>query len=81
MMKRMSILLMMFAAMFSIGNAQVTVQDPIAVLFKVEGTVDYQKPGKKWNKARRNKFLFAGYHVRTGANGFGEITLKKTGEG
>jgi hypothetical protein len=66
--------------MFSLGLAQAAVRDPVAVLFKVEGSVEYQKPQKKWKKARRNKFLFAGYQVRTGADGSGRITVKKSGE-
>jgi len=65
---------------FALNVSQAAVRDPAAVLFKVEGSVQYQKPGKKWKKARRNKFLFAGYQVRTGADGSGMITVKKTGE-
>lgn len=66
--------------MLSPGLAQAMVQDPVAVLFKAEGTVEYQKPQKPWKKARRNKFLFSGCQVRTGVDGSGKLTIKKTGE-
>lgn len=55
-------------------------RDPVAVLFKVKGDVEYSKKGNKWKKVRRNKFLFVGYKIRTGANGSGSITSQKTGE-
>lgn len=54
-------------------------RDPVAVLFQVKGKVEYTKNGKKWKKVRRNKFLFAGYQVRSSANGSGKLTIKTTG--
>ncbi|PCI29434.1 MAG: hypothetical protein COB67_04045 [SAR324 cluster bacterium] len=55
-------------------------RDPVAVLFQVSGKVEYTKNGKKWRKVRRNKFLFAGYQIRTGPGASGKITSQKTGE-
>jgi len=55
-------------------------KDPVAVLFQVKGKVEYTKNGKKWKKVRRNKFLFEGYKIRTGAQGSGKIQNQKTGE-
>lgn len=54
-------------------------KDPVAVLSQVTGEVEYNK-GKKWKKVRRNKFLFSGYTIRSGADGKGMLTNKKTGE-
>lgn len=80
-MKRLIKLVGIFVLLVFISDvAQAAVRDPVAVLFKAEGSVTYQRPGKQWKKARRNKFLFAGYQVRTGADGSGLITIEKTGE-
>ena len=55
-------------------------KDPVAVLSKAQGTVEYKKQGKKWKKVRKNKFLFNGYTLRSGEMGSGVITNKITGE-
>lgn len=55
-------------------------KDPVGVLFKTKGKVEYTKKGKKWRTVRRNKFLFAGYQIKTGADGSGQITVKSTGK-
>ena len=55
-------------------------KDPVGVLFKTKGKVEYTKKGKKWRKVRRNKFLFAGYQIKTGPDGSGQITVKSTGK-
>ena len=53
---------------------------PVAVLSLAKGKVEYSKNAKKWKKVRRNKFLFNGYQIRTGADGSGKITNQKTGK-
>ncbi len=68
--------LLLFAGSTLYGGTK----DPIAVLFQVKGNVEYTRNGEKWKKVRRNKFLFAGYQVRTGDNGSGKITNQKTGK-
>jgi len=55
-------------------------KDPVGVLFKTKGKVEYTKNGKRWKKVRRNKFLFSGYQIKTGADGSGQITVKATGK-
>lgn len=55
-------------------------KDPVAVLFQVRGNVEYTKNGIKWKKVRRNKFLFAGYQIRSSATGSGIITNRISGE-
>jgi magnetotaxis MtxA-like protein len=64
-----------------IGNLLVAeTNDPVAVLFQVKGHVEYTKNGTKWIKVRQNKFLFAGYQIRTNSNGSGIIKTRKTGK-
>lgn len=46
---------------------------PVAMIMQAKGKVEYTKNGKKWKKVRRNKFLFAGAQVRTGADGGGVL--------
>ena len=53
---------------------------PYAVIYKVKGKVTYTKKGKKWKKLRRNKFLFAKYQIKTGADGVGTLTHRVTGK-
>lgn len=55
-------------------------KDPVAVLFQVNGKVEYTKKGRKWRKIRHSKFLFAGYQIRTGTKGSAKITIQKTGK-
>jgi hypothetical protein len=64
---------------FTSGSLNAGLRDPVAVLFQVKGNVEYSKNGKKWKKVRRNKFLFAGYKVRSSVNSSGKITVKTTG--
>lgn len=63
----------------SAGLLQAAEKDPVAVLFQVKGDVEYSKDGQEWKKIRRNKFLFAGYQIRSLADGSGKLTVKTTG--
>ncbi|HIJ22287.1 MAG: hypothetical protein HON68_07865 [Gammaproteobacteria bacterium] len=51
---------------------------PVTMIMNVDGEIEYSKNGKKWKKVRRNKFLFPGYQIRTGANGKGTFLNQKT---
>ena len=51
---------------------------PVAMLTQTKGDVKVSKDGKKWKKVRRNKFLFAGYQVKTGADGTGKLVNQAT---
>ncbi len=51
-------------------------KDPIAVLSQAEGNVEYSKDGAPWKLVKRNKFLFPGYAIRTGADGKGKLSNK-----
>ncbi len=76
----LQILVIISAIIFSAGSVQAGKKDPVAVLFQVKGKVEYTKKGKRWKKVRRNKFLFAGYQIRSAEDGSGKITIKPTGE-
>ena len=46
---------------------------PVAMIMQAKGNVTYTKNSKKWKKVRKNKFLFAGYQVKTGSDGTGTV--------
>ncbi|MBT3967203.1 MAG: hypothetical protein HOF48_06580 [Gammaproteobacteria bacterium] len=52
---------------------------PVTMIMNVDGQIEYTKNGKKWKKVKRNKFLFPGYQIRTGANGKGTFLNQKSG--
>ena len=66
--------------LFAVSSVQAGKKDPTAVLFQVKGQVEYSRDGKSWKKVRRNKFLFAGYQVKSQGDGSGKITIKASGE-
>ncbi|MBF0095801.1 MAG: hypothetical protein HQM04_01875 [Magnetococcales bacterium] len=51
---------------------------PVSMLTQVQGDVQVSKDGKEWKKVDRNKFLFAGYQVKTGADGVGKLVNQTT---
>lgn len=51
---------------------------PVAMLTQTQGDVQVSKDGKEWKTVDRNKFLFAGYQVKTGANGTGKLVNQTT---
>ncbi|MFP6794309.1 MAG: hypothetical protein VB996_13695 [Pseudomonadales bacterium] len=52
---------------------------PVAKLFQIEGQVEYSRNGTNWNPVRRTKYLFSGYHVRTGKDGSGKLINQASG--
>ena len=52
---------------------------PVAKLFQIEGQVEYSRNGTNWNPVRRTKYLFSGYHVRTGKDGSGKLINQVSG--
>ena len=75
---RLSFLIGLLASV-TIGEAMAK-EPPVAKLVQVEGTVEYTRNGTKWNVARGTKYLFAGYKIRTGADGSGKLISESTGE-
>lgn len=78
--KWMKLICMLSLFLFMISPLYAGKKDPVAVLYQVQGKVEYTKNGKKWKKVRRNKFLFAGYEIRTGSSASGKISNQKSGK-
>lgn len=74
-------LILLVGLCFVFGNIlSAASKDPVAVLFQVDGKVEYTKKGRKWRKVRHSKFLFSGYQIRTSDNSSAKITIQKTGK-
>jgi hypothetical protein len=52
---------------------------PVAKLVQIEGQVEYSRNGTNWNPVRRTKYLFSGYHLRTGKDGSGLLINQASG--
>lgn len=52
---------------------------PLSMLIQASGTVETSKDGEKWAPVTRNKFMFAGDQVRTGADGSGKLIDQTSG--
>ncbi len=52
---------------------------PVTMIMNAEGQIEYSKSGKRWKPVKRNKFLFPGYLIRTGADGKGTFLNQQTG--
>lgn len=52
---------------------------PVAKLVQAEGEVEYSRNGDRWRPVRRTKYLFPGYHIRTGDDGSGKLINQATG--
>jgi hypothetical protein len=63
----------------AVGSEALAKSPPVAMLTNVKGKIEYSKNGKKWKKVRRNKFLFEGYSIRTGADGSAKLVNQGTG--
>jgi hypothetical protein len=50
-------------------TAALAAEPPVSMLMQPAGTIEVSKDGAKWAPVTRNKFLFAGDTVRTGADG------------
>ncbi|MBF0358006.1 MAG: hypothetical protein HQL70_05315 [Magnetococcales bacterium] len=61
-----------------LGSEAFAKSPPISMLIQVKGKIEYSKNGTKWKKVRRNKFLFEGYHVRTGEDGSAQLINQAT---
>ena len=67
-------LLVLFASSQGFAKAP-----PVAKLVQIEGEVEYSRNGTKWNPVRRTKYLFSGYHLRTGKDGSGMLINQASG--
>lgn len=54
---------------------------PVFMLIQPEGQVEFSRDGEKWSPLTRNKLLFAGDFVKTGANGSSKVIHQANGKG
>jgi magnetotaxis MtxA-like protein len=79
--KKMKKVILVFSLCFFMGNILLAAsKDPVAVMFQVNGKVEYTKNGRKWKRVRHSKFLFAGYQIRTGDSSTAKVTIQKSGK-
>lgn len=55
------------------SSAAMAAEPPVSMLMQPSGSVEVSKDGAKWTPVTRNKFLFAGDTLRTGADGAGTL--------
>ncbi len=71
---------LLVSLLVSITGSQVFAKEPpVAKLVQIEGQVEYSRNGTKWNPVRRTKYLFSGYHIRTGKDGSGTLINQESG--
>ena len=51
---------------------------PVSLLMQISGTVEHSRDGTAWKPVNRNKYLFAGDMIRTGADGAGKLIDQST---
>lgn len=51
---------------------------PVSLLMQVSGAVEHSRDGATWKPVTRNKYLFAGDIIRTGADGSGKLVDQAT---
>jgi len=51
---------------------------PVSLLMQITGAVEQSRDGNQWRPVTRNKYLFAGDIVRTGADGSGKLVDQAT---
>lgn len=61
------------ASLTTLGAAETAEEEPLAMLIDVKGKVYYSPDGKNWKSVNRNKFLFAGWRVKTDPDGVCKI--------
>ena len=76
--KKMVLMALMTFGFIATANAE-TPRSPVGKLMDPNGTVEYSRDGEKWRPVTRAKYLFSGYHVRTGADGSGNFINQESG--
>ncbi len=54
-------------------------RSPVGKLMDPTGSVEYSRDGEKWRAVTRAKYLFAGYFIRTGADGSSNFVNQTSG--
>ncbi|MDG1112915.1 MAG: hypothetical protein P8N63_04000 [Pseudomonadales bacterium] len=76
--RKMVLMALMTFGFIATANAE-TPRSPVGKLMDPNGTVEYSRDGEKWRPVTRAKYLFSGYHVRTGADGSGNFINQESG--
>ena len=78
---KLTILTAFLVSIFLMGSSgpALAKEPPPTMVMHAKGKVEYSKNGIKWKKVRRNKFLFAGYQLRTGSNSTATLVNQKSG--
>ena len=79
-MKQLGLSLLVSLVLSVMGGQVMAKEPPVAKLVQIEGEVEYSRNGTKWSPVRRTKYLFSGYHIRTGEDGSGKLISQSTGE-
>ncbi|MGE0083610.1 MAG: hypothetical protein AB7S75_04250 [Desulfococcaceae bacterium] len=53
-------------------------ENPLAMIIDAKGDVAYSPDGQTWKPVNRNKFLFEGWHVKTGADSVCKLLKHRT---
>lgn len=77
--KIVSIGLLLASVLLGFVSSAVAKEPPVAKLVQVSGAVEYSRNGATWRPVSRTKYLFAGYQIRTGADGGGKLISQKNG--
>ena len=78
--KTISLSLVMGLLLSGVSFQLTAKEPPVAKLVQIEGNVEYSRNGKRWSPVRRTKYLFSGYHIRTGEDGSGKLINQSTGK-
>lgn len=62
-----------FVAVILAGAGAEASPSPVSMLMQVQGKVEVSRDGTTWKPVTRNKFLFEGEMLRTGADGTGKL--------
>lgn len=72
---------LVFGLLVSVTGGQLLAKEPpVAKLVQIQGKVEYSRNGNRWNPVRRTKYLFAGYYIKTGADGSGKLINQVSGK-
>jgi hypothetical protein len=68
-MYKSSLLIILLGLLTLASSPVLSSENPAVFLIDAKGKVDYSPDGKQWSVVNRNKFLFEGWRVKTGADG------------
>lgn len=64
---------------FSVVHPVAAAPGPVGRLLEPDGDIEYSRAGSRWKRVTRTKYMFAGYKVRTGADGRGTFVNQVSG--